>query len=160
MGAPPGNVCTRPDPGSVGSRWSASSWSRPAPHAGTAAGSRTSLASSSVTIRSCSSKSRRAARGLQRPRMVKMRTAKTAWPARHTVHQRFHSPGDVFWAGTSFCSATQQVAPGPASARRPWTRSRPWLTGCAVDGRRGPGAGRPADPGPGGWSGRRRHAPP
>ena len=32
------------------------------------------------------------------------------WPARHTPHQRFHSPGEVFWAGISFCSATKRLA--------------------------------------------------
>ncbi len=63
----------------------------------TAAGcSWTSFANSSVTMRSWSSKSRLAARGLQRPRMVKTRTPNTAMPMRHTVHQRLHSPGDVF----------------------------------------------------------------
>ena len=76
----------------------------------TPAGSRASSASASVTMRSCSARSRRAARGLQRPRMKKMRTAKTNWPARHTPHQRFHSPGEAFCAGTSFCSATRRLA--------------------------------------------------
>ena len=53
---------------------------------------------------------RRAARGLQRPFMKKTSTAKTNWPMRHTVHHRFHSPGEVFCAGTSFCSATSRLA--------------------------------------------------
>ncbi len=31
-------------------------------------------------------------------------------PTRHTPHQRFHSPGEAFWAGTNFCSATKRPA--------------------------------------------------
>ena len=33
-----------------------------------------------------------------------------AMPTMQTVHQRFHSPGEVFWAGTSFCSANSRLA--------------------------------------------------
>ena len=56
--------------------------------------------------RSCSARSRRAARGLQRPRMKNTSTANTSMPIRQTVHQRFHSPG-------------RSSAPARASARPP-----------------------------------------
>ena len=76
----------------------------------TGAGSRASLASSSVTIRSCSLE---VAPG--RPRAPTApheedEDGEDELPARHTPHQRFHSPGAVFCAGTSFCSATRRLA--------------------------------------------------
>ena len=48
-------------------------------------------------------------------------------PAIQTAHQRFHSPGDVFWAGISFCSATKRLARFGEYLATPaiWA----WLTG-------------------------------
>ena len=54
--------------------------------------------------------------------------ANTSMPRRQTVHHLFHSLGEAFWAGTSFCSATSRLARScECTPTFDWISA--WLTG-------------------------------